>query len=152
MKDIYGLYFLMSPDLEKAFGCYESSGGDYIFWAGAKQRSKGCHFGPCGGAVSKRAESKVQAGWRQIVPVVTMHDIGNANAVILHVLSGLRSYQPLFVETADQLVRQKLAERGIPTYGNFMPKELAQRKGDVVPEQAMPIVLPEIHPVQPWAF
>lgn len=152
MEDIYSLYFLLLPDLEKAFGCYESSGGNYIFWAGTKERSKGCHFGPCGGTVSQRAEAKVQAGWRQIVPVVTMHDIGNVNAVILHVLSGLRSYQPLFIETADQLVRQKLAERGIPIYGNFMPKELDQGRVYTIPEQAAPIVLPKIRPVQPWAF
>ena len=124
MEDIYSLYFLLLPDLEKAFGCYESSGGNYIFWAGTKERSKGCHFGPCGGTVSQRAEAKVQAGWRQT----------------------------LFIETADQLVRQKLAERGIPIYGNFMPKELDQRRVYTIPEQAAPIVLPKIRPVQPWAF
>ena len=151
-EDIYSLYFLLSPDLKKAFGCYESSGGDYIFWAGTRQGSKGCHFGPCGGIVSDRAVSKVQAGWRQIVPVVTMYDIGNANMIILHVLSELRLYQPLFIATAEQLVRQKLAEHGIPAYGNFIPKELSQRKGDALPEQTMPIALPKIHPVQPWAF
>ena len=152
MEDIYGLYFLLSPDLKKAFGCYESSRGDYIFWAGTKQGSKGCHFGPCGGTVSKRAESKVQAGWRQVVPVVTMHNVENATIVVMHALSGLRMYQPLFTETAEQLVRQKLAERGFPIYGNFMPQEFDQRKRDARPEKVAIIALPQIRPVSPWAF
>ena len=156
MDDIYTLFFFVSPDIQRASGCLSSSIGDFTFSANLKRNGRGCRFAALKQNVRTIALSKADDGWRQVVPVMAIDRVKpGVQAVILETLTQLRLYTPLFVETAEQLIRETLQSHNAPWFGECMPLELERRKADLQKRKApvfVPRNLPRIEPVPAWAF